>query len=199
MTKAFERDLRGALLGLALAASFAATERLPGDLDFHDEAAVGRIRLVFYGHIFGRFVPACLSEVLERTLGIGARSFADCLVDFLAEETPDEGCSRCEPGIEVDGPDDRFEGSGKVSVAGPPTGCLLAAAEHQELPKADTGGGPREGGAPDDFCSGTGQFTFAGVGAALEEQPRDDEPEDSVAKEFQSFVGGIGRRVFVEV
>ena len=178
--------------------------RIDQDADFKALAVVGSLfveQFVSWGGFEGM-----LSELLEHGFEISLVLPGVGLVKQRAEEFEDEIESGFFTAVNVNGPDNGFDGSG-VAGAGKFAGVTHAFADAEELVELDFMSDFGTGSAGDNHAFDFSQFAFEVFGETFKKLVADTHAENGIAEEFKPFVtadpvvsgGGMGKSFFEQI
>lgn len=186
--KGLEGDLGGVLLGLALRSADAPAEGLPVHQGLHLElpAMVGSA----HGDhlVLGRGPPLGLHHLLEEALEVAVMTPVEDALEERAEVAPDEALGRTKAPVQIDRGDDGLEGVGQDRVRKPLASqapAYVNAGPHLKL-LGDSG----QALSADDDGLDAGEFAFGRFRKQVIEPAADHRPQDGVAQELQTLVGG---------
>src|SRR4029079_1235167 len=120
----------GRLLRFTFAPSLTPAEGGALNSNFNDKAVLDTTRFL-HRHIFGRFMPASLDQVLQGTFGVEAGAVSVNLFQFRFEQAADQRLGGAIAARAIDRADHGLKGACEVLVARPAARSLFTAAENQ--------------------------------------------------------------------
>ena len=126
----------------------------------------------------------------SKALAATAAEPLPAVFERLPQLAPDELRRGLEPGVEIDGRDDRLAGVGEQRRLATPAGLLLAAAEQQVLAETERLAQARQPPGRDQRGADLRLRAFVQVGILAVERFGDDQADDGVAEELERLVVG---------